>query len=259
MSKIIDRTGEEKLNNFGSKIIVSAYRSAKDVDIYFPEYDWTSFNIGYKNFKTGGVKCPYEPRVYGHGCFGEGKYKASINGKTTKCYRSWSEMLKRCFDDKYQEKFPTYKDVTIHESWLNYQTFGNWFDDNFYQVPDDWMCLDKDILVKGNKIYSPDTCIFVPNRINLLFLKRKSQRGNLPIGVHYRKDIHRYMADGSDSHGKSINLGHFTNPTDAFNAYKRHREQLLKDVIDEYENIIPEPYYSKLKHVMYNYKVEITD
>ena len=79
--KKIDRIGEERLNNFGSKMVISEYRSVKDIDVYFPEYDWTFKHVIYKNFKNGEIKCPYEPRYYGVGYIGEGKYKAFENGK----------------------------------------------------------------------------------------------------------------------------------------------------------------------------------
>ena len=75
MSKKIDRTGEEGYNKFGSKMVIKEYRSNRDIDVYFPEYNWTSKNKKYQKFKKGNIKCPYEPRVYGVGYLGEGKYK----------------------------------------------------------------------------------------------------------------------------------------------------------------------------------------
>ena len=104
MVRKIDRTGEERLNNFGSKIIISKYNNNYDIDVYFSEYDWVAKNKRYDNFKKGNIKCPYEPRYYGKGYLGEGKYLAYINRKPTKVYNIWKDMLRRCYDDKYQEK-----------------------------------------------------------------------------------------------------------------------------------------------------------
>ena len=73
--KKIDRIGEERLNNFGSKMVVKEYRKYSDIDVYFPEYDWVFKHARYGNFKNGSIKCPYEPRVYRVGYLGEGKYK----------------------------------------------------------------------------------------------------------------------------------------------------------------------------------------
>ena len=77
----INRTGEEGYNNFGSKMIIKEYRGNKDIDIYFPEYDWVFKHTRYNNFKKGNIKCPYERRYYGVGYLGEGKYKVSEYGK----------------------------------------------------------------------------------------------------------------------------------------------------------------------------------
>ena len=80
MSKI-NRTGEERLNTFGSKMIIKEYREYSDIDVYFPEYNWTFKHAIYQTFKKGTIKCPYEPRTYGVGYLGEGKYKTRENGK----------------------------------------------------------------------------------------------------------------------------------------------------------------------------------
>ena len=71
MGKKIDRTGEERVNSFGSKMVISKYNGALDMDVYFPEYNWTAKNQQYNNFKTGNIKCPYEKRVFGVGYMGK--------------------------------------------------------------------------------------------------------------------------------------------------------------------------------------------
>ena len=110
MGRKVTRIGEEKLNSFGSKMIIKEYKSNKDIDVYFPEYDWVFEHAEYKTFKNGTIKCPYEPRVYSVGYFGEGKYKAKKNGKNTDEYIIWRDMLKRCYDPKFHKKNPTYKE-----------------------------------------------------------------------------------------------------------------------------------------------------
>ena len=180
----IDRTGEERVNKFGSKMIIKEYRSSIDIDVYFPEYNWTFEHTQYSNFKNGTIKCPYEPRIYGVGYISEGKYKVSENGKITKEYDIYHDMLKRCYDPKYQEKYSTYKGCKVEEYLLNFQYMAEWIEENYYEVPGEQMCLDKDILCKGNKVYSRETGIFVPQRINKLFIKRNNERGNDPIGVY---------------------------------------------------------------------------
>ena len=121
----LDRTGEENINNFGSKMIITGYRTNRDIDVYFPEYDWTIKNVQYNNFKKGQIKCPYERRTYGKGYLGEGSYKAKENGKTTRVYKSWKSMLQRCYDSKYHERQPTYIDCEVCNEWLCFQNLPN--------------------------------------------------------------------------------------------------------------------------------------
>ena len=254
----LDRIGEERLNKFGSKMVIKEYRKYKDLDVYFPEYDWTFEHARYGDFKNGEIKCLYEPRYYGKGYLGEGKYKVRENGKHTDEYNIWHEMLRRCYDPKFHEKHSTYKDCTVEDYLLNFQHMGKWLEDNYYEVPGEKMCLDKDILCKGNKIYSRDTCIFVPERINLLFTKRDKSRGNSPIGATPNSSGN-YQVRCHDEYGKSIYLGTYNTKEKAFQVYKQYKEKVIKKVIDSYKEKIPEPFYSKLKTAMYNYKVEIDD
>ena len=254
----INRADEERINNFGSKTIISEYRNNKDIDVYFPEYDWTFKRAQYNQFKRGNIKCPYEPRYYGKGYLGEGKYKMSENGKLKKEYKIWYRMIQRCYDPKFQEREPTYKGCKVEDYLLNFQNMGEWIENNYYEVPGERMHLDKDILCKGNKIYSRDTCIFVPQRINSLFAKCNKSRGKNPIGVHPNSSGN-YQVHCNNGYGKQIKLGTYSTKAEAFRVYKEYKEKVIKEVIDSYEGIIPEPHYSKLREAMYNYKVEIDD
>ena len=258
MGKKIDRTGEEGYNSFGSKMVIKEYRSNRDIDVYFPEYNWTSKNKKYQKFKKRNIKCPYEPRVYGVGYLGEGKYKTKENGKLTDEYDIWRTMLRRCYDPKFYEKNSTYKDCKVEDYLLNFQHMSDWIENNYYEIPGETMCLDKDILYKGNKVYSRETCIFVPKRINSLFVKRDNDRGNSPIGTTPNSSGN-YQVQCWNGNGKYIYLGSYSTKEEAFQVYKKYKEKLIKETIDSYEGKIPEPHYSRLREAMYNYKVEITD
>ena len=254
----IDRTGEEKLNNFGSKMVIKEYRKATDIDVYFPEYNWIFKHATYNSFKNREIKCPYEPRYFGVGYLGEGKYKMSEKRKHTDEYDIWHNMIKRCYDPKLHERNPTYKGCTVEDYLLNFQNMGEWIDKNYYEVPGEQMCLDKDILCKGNKVYSRDTCIFVPQRINKLFTKRDNYRGDCPIGTNPTPSGN-YKVRCWDVYGKRIYLGTYSTEEEAFHVYKNYKEKVIKEVIDSYEGKIPEPFYSRLREAMYNYEVEIDD
>ena len=135
---------------------------------------------------------------------------------------------------------------------------AEWIDKNYYEVQGEQMHLDKDILCKGNKIYSRETCIFVPKRINNLFTKRDNDRGDCPIGVT-PNSAGNYEAQCNDGYGKQIYLGTYPTKEEAFRVYKNYKENLIKRTIDSYEGKIPEPHYSRLKTAMYNYEVEMDD
>ena len=257
MSKL-DRTGEVGYNNFGSEMVIVKYRNCHDVDVYFEEYNYVVESVYYSAFKNGEIKCSYEPRVYEHGCLGEGKYKVSENGEVTRCYKTWHHMLERCYSEKYKKKKPTYEDCKVCEELLNFQNFAKWDSKNYYEIEGETMCLDKDILVKHNKVYSPETCIYVPNTINVLFTKSDKIRGNTPIGVNKQKNKFRAQCrvyDYKTNKKEREFLGHYETPEQAFEVYKEFKENYIKQVADEYKDKIPQ----KLYDAMYNYEVEIND
>lgn len=255
-----DRIGEENINNFGSKMVITRYRRYSDIDVYFPEYNWIAKCVRYDHFKNGNIKCPYEKRYYDVGYLGEGKYKVYENGKQTKCYKAWYNMLQRCYDSKYHKKQPTYINCEVCDKWHNLQSFGNWFVDNYYEIKGEKMELDKDILCKGNKIYSPENCIFVPHNINSLFTKNDKTRGEYPIGVCYDKQNKKFRAECSvydfeTNKKKSRFLGYYDTPEKSFKVYKQFKENNIREVTNYYKDLIPE----RLYQAMCEYKVEITD
>ena len=254
----IDRTGKRRINNFGSEMAIVKYRTNRDIDIYFPEYDWTFKGATYQSFKKGQISCPYESSVYGIGYIGVGNYKVSENGKSTKIYSTWNSMLKRCYDEKYQEKYPTYKECVVCDEWHNFQNFAKWYEENYYEVEGQRMNLDKDILVKHNKIYSSETCIFVPQTINKLFVKRDGKRGDSVIGTSPKDgkyQVNCQIFNPETGKSKQEYLGFYDTQEKAFEIYKYYKEKNIKQVADYFEKHIPENLY----YALYNYEVEITD
>lgn len=164
-------------------------------------------------------------------------------------------MIRRCYDNKYKLKHPTYKDCTVCDEWYNYQNFAKWYDENYYLIDNEEMNLDKDILYKGNKIYSPRTCVFVPQNINKLFTKTDKLRGEYPIGISYNKKDSIYVVHCNDGNGNLIYLGCSPNNNKLFKIYKEFKEKIIKQVADKYKNKIPQ----KLYDAMYKYKVEVID
>ena len=166
-------------------------------------------------------------------------------------YRRWTNMLQRCYDKKYHIKKPTYIGCSVSKEWLHFTRFKEWFDLNYIEG----YVLDKDILVKGNKVYSPQTCCFVPTGINSLLTKRDKCRGEYPIGVR-RTPKGKFQAI-INIYGSKHSIGTFDTIEESFNAYKMAKEKHIKDVAQEYFNkgLIAENVYQALL----NYEIEITD
>ena len=183
--------------------------------------------------------------VYGVG-INDANYKLSIyeqlprtNGKRNqkiiwRCpyYIRWCSVLERSYYEKFKEKHPTYKDVTCCEEWLTFSNFKSWMETQDWEGKD----LDKDLLVYQNKIYSPETCVFVHSEINGFLLKRQGSRGIYPIGVCYHADPkminpskHPYKATIS-SRCKSINLGYYLTPMSAHRAWQMAKIKQAQDL-----------------------------
>ena len=251
-----ERLGETRMMNCGEIAFIVNYAHYNDITVQF-KTTGELIKTTYSSFKNGFVKSRFKPSVYGVGIIGNEK-SIDENGDTIKSYLVWKSMLRRCYSDKEQKKYPTYKDCYVCPEWLNYSNFKKWFNDNYYEIDGEQMALDKDILMKGNKVYSPNTCMFVPQNINKLFIKRNKARGEYPIGVTFNKNKNKYTAFCNifyNGKSKQKNLGYYNTIEEAFNAYKQFKEANIKQIADYYKDKIP----NKLYEAMYNYKVEITD
>lgn len=174
------------------------------------------------------------------------------NLSKTDCYTIYNNMKSRCYNEKIHAQKPWYKDCTMCDEWLaDRYAFYDWVNDgNFYVIDGEpTVELDKDILVKGNTIYSPETCIFAPKSINTLFggSSKKNDDG-LPMGVtmtengKYKPQIKRFPDV-------------FDTPEEAWEIWKLHKQSLVIQKADEYLGKIP----MKLYYAMLNYQYEVTD
>ena len=97
------------------------------------------------------------------------------NGKKVNCpiYSCWNRMLERGHSLKFKTKYSAYDGVTVHPDWHRLSKFTEWLNTQ-PQVNWQELQIDKDLLVKGNKVYGPDTCCFLTNRENSVFRPRNS-------------------------------------------------------------------------------------
>lgn len=249
---------EERRNNQGCLMKIVEYNKSNDIIVEFQDDHKTRVRTIYANFKSGSIKNPYYPSVYGVGIIGT-KYPRSVNCRNIKEYETWRHILRRCYDSELKGRQPTYNNVSCCEEWLSYENFYEWLHkqpnfDKWYEGKR-W-AVDKDIFTKRNKVYSPENCCLVPQNVNCLFLKREAERGKYPIGVRYTKDgflavCRNPFLDSAEE------LGCYSTPEKAFQVYKVYKEDIIKQVAQiEYEssNITEECYESMMK-----YEVEIDD
>ncbi|HFD2033394.1 TPA: hypothetical protein ACF2DD_001971 [Clostridium perfringens] len=253
-----NRVGERRVMNCGEECEIVEYRNVTDLIVRFIK-SGELVKCKYQHFKNGNIKSHFTPSVYGVGIVGLGD-TTDTKGEMLKSYRTWQSMLQRRYSGELHKKNPTYIGCSVCEDWKYYKNFKEWYDENYYEISNQRMALDKDILNKENKIYSPNTCVFVPQNINSLFTKRQAYRGVLPIGISWRGQNQKYLAgcnvfDIESDKYKKKHLGLYNTLEEAFNTYKKVKEENIKLVADYYKNQIPK----KLYDAMCRYEVSIND
>lgn len=239
-------TGKTFLSNSNEKATVIEYISARKVLIEFE--DGTQKYVQATHLRNGGFCNPNKKMISNIGeniIIGNWNQKGITNHPA---YRIWYNMILRTNYSKTKSKQPTYIDCQVSEEWKNFQNFINFYD-KWYKPT--WV-LDKDILVKNNKLYSKETCCFVPAKINGLFTFANKLRGKYPLGVSFNSN--KYMVS-CQIKGIHTNCGRFDTIEEAFQCYKKYKESDIKYWADYYKQELPEHVYKAL----YNYEILITD
>ena len=185
----------------------------------------------------------------------------TIDGKRVACpfYFTWKSMLQRCYDPKFQKKYPTYKGCVVAEDWHTFSNFKRWMEKQEWEGNQ----LDKDLLLPGNRLYSPDTCIFVTAQVNTLIKDVLEGRANsnykLGVSLH-----HVYRKNDASTYGKKKwlsrikkngvmdYLGTFYTEEEAHLVYLKERKNYIKEVADKQNKIVKEALYSFAKKLMVN-------
>ena len=209
----------------GGTITVLHYKSKKSVYVmHNDEYSHCMWAAA-SSIKEGQVKNPYFRSVEGVGFLGVGDFKCSINGKVTEEYTAWRSMLVRCYNKEFLSKNPTYQDCSVCDDWHNFQNFSYW-----YTREDEsgrGHAVDKDILVKGNRIYSPKNCCLIPKGLNSFF-------------SDFTKNEESLKGVGETKSGKFITtirrnrkkkrLGTYKTKEEAKSAYSREKAIIAKEL-----------------------------
>ena len=228
------------------------YNNKTNVEVQFLKTRF-EMTVELGNIRSGSVKDPYSPSVFGVGITGT-KYQPTINGVITKEYDLWYSMLQRCYSDTLKKKYPTYEGCKVSDKFKSYEYFYEWCHIQVGFNNKDWQ-LDKDLLVKGNKVYSEYTCVFLPKEINSLLTKSTASRGEYLIGVSWSKTHKAFVARVCKNKGKQEHLGYFNTELEAYNAYKTAKESFVKEQANKWKGKIDQRAYEAL----ISYTVEVTD
>jgi hypothetical protein len=216
------------------------YNNCADIVVEFQDEHKYKTRATYNSFKKG-IFNPYDKNTIGVGYIGEGKYKAKDeNGKTAYNYKAWFSMMERCYKGEDRKLYKSYIGCSMCENWWNLQTFCEWLDSEWYTCGNERMHIDKDILVKGNKVYSPETCLLVPQRINMMFMtKARTTDADLPNGISR-------AVSGYSVYYNTKNLGIHKDLNEAIDIYMYEKRLHIKEVAEEYKNKVPKKVYAAL-------------
>lgn len=191
---------------------------------------------------------------FGVGMLNHGKHPTTRgNGRDSKLVARWSGMLRRCYGDHSTTKWARYSDCTVDERFWKFQDFAEWAVNQIGSDMPGWH-MDKDILVKGNRVYGPDTCCFVPADINYLFVSGKGCRGQFPVGVNVKNGADGFTAMVSEN-GKNVLIGVYPTIKQAFTAYKTRKEKRIKEMADRFKDQID----PRVHAALHAYEILITD
>ena len=233
--------GERFSNKEGDWCTVVDYKTRDNVTIVFDGYEGKTKRVWKSDLKKGIFKNTYKPKIFGIAYMGEGDYAAGKDFKKSMTYSVYTKVIKRCYDNVLHEKQPTYKDCTVSDAWLCYNTFAEWYEKHdFYGLGYD---LDKDLLVRGNKLYSAETCTMLPVEIN------RALAGN-PLNdtgfYGVTKKHNRYQSRCTVANGERKYLGSFLTPEEASAAYVKAKEDYIHSLAEKWYGKIEERAYQAL-------------
>lgn len=226
--------------NEGGSVTVIDYANSRSVLVRHNDKHAFEVRLAASRLYDGGIKNPFKPAVQGVGYFGVGPFKARVDGKITPEYSAWQCMLRRCYNVNSHN---CYRNCSVDESWFCYQDFAKWYVSNeFYGLG---YQLDKDILSKGSKIYSKDTCCLIPQELNTLLYDDAKNKGNYLTGVSYHGKSNKLQSRISIN-GAAVNLGLFDCEIEAHKAYVSAKENNVKETAIRLKSVIDKEVFDKL-------------
>lgn len=241
--------GDRFTTRHGCTAEVIKYVSAKEVTVKFLDAYGYELTTAAHDLKLSSFRNPYYRSVNGVGYIGVGIHGARLNGKAFHAYQRWASMMARCYL-LAPGRYEAYRGCTVTPEWHNFQNFAEWY---LSQYRENGWQIDKDILCKGNRLYSPDNCSLVPKEINKAMVGgRVREDATIPLGVVRHRG--RFVAT-TTKRGKQVYIGVFSTPEEAFYAYKVVKEAYIRELAEEYKAVITPEIYE----AMMNWEVLITD
>jgi len=229
------KIGDVFNTNEGGQVVVLEYINRRNVRIKHLDDSAHVMLTESCQLRSGQIKNPYHPSVVGIGYLGVGKFAPKINNTPTDEYKHWICMLGRCYGKSATDVCPSYTDCLVCDDWLCYQNFAEWV--SGYKYNGVKYELDKDLLVRGNKVYSPKNCAMVPQCINKILSNTTNILGPYPLGVTFRKENGKFLAQ-ININSKRRHLGYYSTPEEAHKAYKVAKEAHVKEKALEWRSKI---------------------
>lgn len=147
-------------------------------------------------------------------------------------YKKWADMLHRALSKREKMRYKSYEGASVCDDWLKLSNFRAWMETQEWEGKQ----LDKDLLVPGNKLYSPETCVFIGPKLNKFLISGESHRGECLVGVH-QKDGKYASQCCNPFTGKQEHLGTFSNEIDAHMAWRAKKHEHAIAFAEEEEDV----------------------
>lgn len=234
-----------EFDTYNGRCVVINYESFKQVTVKFIDTEYETVT-SIQKVKRGHVNNRLYKSFSGFGYLGVGPYKTNTGlGSSTRTpyYIRWAGMVARCYNPRSEFDEPSYIGTTVCDEWANFQNYAEWYCNHPYRN-DDWQ-VDKDLLGKGKKLYSPETCCFVPKIINSIFVRQVENKGhNLPVGV-YKSKGKTYNMIFRNIERSHTEFG-FKTVEEAAKVYKTLKEDRIKELANEFKSGLEPRVYEAL-------------
>ena len=240
--------GDFLINNKGCEAVIIDYLDSSKILVEFLDENRFRRYFEARDIREGVFKNPFLPTVSKVAYLGDGIHKTRTNGKPCRIHKVWSGMFTRCYYDLGGERYKSYRDCEVHKDWHNFQNFADWYKmQKFYDKGYD---LDKDILVKGNRLYSAETCCLVPPSLNNSVGLRHNPKGKYAAGVRLDRRSGKFNSSIS-KFGKEYHLGVWDNESEASVAYLSAKKEYMRELAMIYKDKVSD----KVFNALFNWEV----